>query len=760
MKSLVGALGAAGGAGLAAGGAIAGVSVAMIGLAAIAQSSNVQVAEAYKGLWNEVKAGTQDMTESTVPYLISSAEQLRQTFRDISPDLAEMFAAAAPNISILTDGISGLIKNSMPGLKASVLSSRPVFEGLNTLLKETGTGISNFFTGISQGAPGAGSMLASLGKIINSVLTGSGQLIGTLATQGAPAFARFAAVIDQVTVVVNQLASGALPIMFSAIGAGLNVLSGFVSLLGGAQSVIGPLIGTVVTAAAAFKLLDAVSFGRLTDQLNTVRTSVGQATSVTGKLGAGLGGLATGLGPIGLAIGGLTLVLGLLGQKQQEAAQKTQEHKSRVDTLAAALRESNGVYDSNVNALVAKTLAETEVAKSGKNVLQTARELGIALPKVTEAYLGNAKSQGEVNTQLDEIIKNNTEVDTSTGTTIETLNGQGQSAKDLKDKMGELNGTTGDAIQKNKDMAAASRDSASATRDNVQAMVDLNNQLLASVDKSFAYRTAVDNTAEAEANLVEVGKKHKVGSEEHTKASKKVEAAYISQTRAAYDMGYATSTATTEQGKQADGSKALAAEVITMAKAVGEQAPESLRRMVAGMSAAELQANGVTVSVNGAGQSVYQLPGGKTMTIDAKDFATEKAIAVQKYLNNMPAIKWVTINVNTIYDYASVGSAYNIPGGMSAGRRAGGGPVEALKPYWVGEEGPELIFPDRSGYVATAQESARLMGQGGRSNLSTSSSDSGLTVVFNAPVFGLSGMQEVAKIIDEEQKKNNRRNGR
>lgn len=38
-----------------------------------------------------------------------------------------------------------------------------------------------------------------------------------------------------------------------------------------------------------------------------------------------------------------------------------------------------------------------------------------------------------------------------------------------------------------------------------------------------------------------------------------------------------------------------------------------------------------------------------------------------------------------------------------------GGPVEKGQPYLVGEEGPELIFPNRAGYVATARETARYL---------------------------------------------------
>lgn len=46
------------------------------------------------------------------------------------------------------------------------------------------------------------------------------------------------------------------------------------------------------------------------------------------------------------------------------------------------------------------------------------------------------------------------------------------------------------------------------------------------------------------------------------------------------------------------------------------------------------------------------------------------------------------------------------------GARAGGGPVRSGGTYLVGEEGPELITPSRSGYVHTAAETAAMGGSG------------------------------------------------
>lgn len=52
-----------------------------------------------------------------------------------------------------------------------------------------------------------------------------------------------------------------------------------------------------------------------------------------------------------------------------------------------------------------------------------------------------------------------------------------------------------------------------------------------------------------------------------------------------------------------------------------------------------------------------------------------------------------------------------IPVGVTKAR-AKGGPVSAGTPYLVGEEGPELITPSRSGFVQTARQTQRILGEG------------------------------------------------
>ncbi|OZM73970.1 hypothetical protein CFN78_06695 [Amycolatopsis antarctica] len=75
-----------------------------------------------------------------------------------------------------------------------------------------------------------------------------------------------------------------------------------------------------------------------------------------------------------------------------------------------------------------------------------------------------------------------------------------------------------------------------------------------------------------------------------------------------------------------------------------------------------------------------------------------------------PEAFWAKVNqltrtpLSVAVSLSPVGGVMQILQAMNPGQRAKGGPVSAGMPYLVGEQGPEYIFPDRDGFVATARE--------------------------------------------------------
>lgn len=188
---------------------------------------------------------------------------------------------------------------------------------------------------------------------------------------------------------------------------------------------------------------------------NALRTGLTRAVSgLTDALG----------GPWSLAIAGAVAAIGLFTSKQQEASRATELQRKRVTDLASALRDSNGAIDASVRAKAAEALTNFELADGNRNLLEDARKLGVSLPQLTDAYLGNSDAQKDVVAQLRAIQKEHTAVDISSGELVETEDAVAFSARQLADIIDSQGGTFQGAVQNNKNLAAASADLGEKTR--------------------------------------------------------------------------------------------------------------------------------------------------------------------------------------------------------------------------------------------------------------------------------------------------------
>jgi cell wall-associated NlpC family hydrolase len=215
------------------------------------------------------------------------------------------------------------------------------------------------------------------------------------------------------------------------------------------------------------------------------------ATKLRGAL-VGPNGLMSALGgPWGLAITGAILGLSLLSQASERAAQAAKEQQQRVDNLARALRESKGAIDANVRSLAANDLWNAKIGETGKSVLEFARDLGISLPRVTDAYLGNVDAQKELLAALDrQIAQGTTYEDTETSKQkIQDLSTQ--KADILRETLAKLFGTQSSAIDQNNLLSAAEQ----GTADKTQVLSDAQARAKTTTDELNTKLAAVRDTS-------------------------------------------------------------------------------------------------------------------------------------------------------------------------------------------------------------------------------------------------------------------------
>lgn len=705
-----GKVGAGGLAGVAAGavasgavigGALAAVTVGFGALGVAAVSSNSEVTSAFRDLAQNVKSDFAEMAEPLAPMLTRVARDAQKTFDELAPMIEESVGAAGGHIEMLSQGLLGFAREAMPGFRTGIKSAGPVMIGFKSLLTDTGTGVSDFFEEISTGSEASGSVLTSLGRIIKVTLGFVGSLFANLANEGAPTIERLAGTFERLIDTVDNLGGGALPVLFSALNMGLSVLNGVLMVVGPIASQLGGLVGTVLAVSAAFKTFAAIqglaqtaALG-VTGFIDRVKSAGGEAKG----LGAKIGGLAGMMGgPFGLAAVGAGAALAILGEHQQRAAERAQQHERAVSTLASALRDSNGVIDEGVRAVVARSLAEEKLAHTQKNVLQVARELGLSQSLVTDAYLGNAAAQAELRRQIEPLLSTTKDYNNAVDQGSEADRQRSGAAALIDAWLSQNNSTMSEAVQKHKDITAATKDSTDASKKHTDALREQQAALLAGVDKQFAYEQSLRGIESAQKRVTETAKTNKAGSLELRDAVGQLDQSIRTAIVTAGDYAVATSGATNENEKNRIGLDAQNREAIRLAQTWQGPLPAALLRTIGTMDQTTASAYGVELSVNKAGQAVYRLPDGKTVVVTAEDRATG---TLQKIMRMLESVRTAALMVS-----------FNI-GGLLAPGRASGGPVSKGQLYTVGEEGPEYFVPKTDGTILPANVTAALKSSNG-----------------------------------------------
>jgi hypothetical protein len=146
-----------------------------------------EVAETKKALdegrnFNENNASLPDMAQGTMFLpLMKSIEVLKQGFKDLAPEIQKAFAAVAPAIVPLTEGVVGFIKEMMPGFLALLDAARPFLTQLAAALPILGDGFSKFFGELSKGGPGATVFFVDMIKLFALWIEGLGIALAWLA---------------------------------------------------------------------------------------------------------------------------------------------------------------------------------------------------------------------------------------------------------------------------------------------------------------------------------------------------------------------------------------------------------------------------------------------------------------------------------------------------------------------------------------------------------------------------------------------------
>jgi hypothetical protein len=357
-----------------------------------------------------------------------------------------------------TPRLTGIIGefSTMAGKTAGVLTSGLLnaFIALEPLMRDAGGYILNLSQRFASAMSGPG--IVSFGDYVRSV------------------FPQVMAAVESIVT-----AAGHLVAAFAPLGMGTLTLIGNLANLISLFPV--DMLSTIATLAGGV-FLGFKAWEYLSGKIDGVGAALGRLGVSAEVSATAIRGLQAAAGIVGVAIAALSYVVSANAEDQRKAEEATNRY-------ADALRESNGVVNDSVRASTAKALADA-------GVLDAARKLGIALPDVTSAALGNADAQARVNAVLDAQSSKLKVATTGAKSGVQANTELGDAADKVTGAIHGENAALTAGIQKNKDIAAATATNKGATSDAAIAMGNLASTYGVSVPTMQAVIDAQKKSAE------------------------------------------------------------------------------------------------------------------------------------------------------------------------------------------------------------------------------------------------------------------------
>lgn len=671
--------------------ALAGVSAVFGGLAVAAVAQNDKVQQSFTTTANKILDDFQGIADPLEDDVVGAIEDVGRAWTQLTPQVAAATQASAKGIRYATTAAIGFAQNAMPGIVAAVKASEPAWQGLDSLSRQAGRGVSEFFANASEGSVAAGQGMETFGGTLRMVEARAGTLLAQLANGSAGPLRSFHATADLVTGTLLDMTaagSGVTSFLggFSTAGNGaLVMLRGIVGGLSALPAPVASFAGSMGAASlimSQFGVNAARGFDGFADRVRAAETPAK-------RMGAIVGGLAQGaFHPAMLAVVGLGLVLDTLGKRQEQAAEKARQHAENVRGLTDAIRADKGELGAHAEAFNLEAL-------NAKNAANNLQAFGSTLGVAKLAIQGNSQAYEQLRSSANGRIEQMGKEMGLSGHAISSLQGltdqmlkNGGAYKDVKGAVDQFTRTTDANGVATSKMTAAHRtafdaifNATGAVGEQMRAQQQAHDvyvqteqaitgltaaqitqrdattqatqAIYAQQDAQLGYRGSVLATKEATDQYNKVQTDGTATALQKEQALLGLERAYAAQEQAAYQASYATNADKTENERASIAIQAMNAETLKLAGSLKGPLPASMQTTINSMSAAQLRAGGATVSVNGLNQAVVTLPGGKTITLKAETAAAVSA--VQDLKRSLDLIQSKTVTVTT--SFVDVGNA-------------------------------------------------------------------------------------------------------
>ncbi|HEY8998295.1 MAG TPA: hypothetical protein VIM60_10365, partial [Edaphobacter sp.] len=257
-----------------------------------------------------------------------------------------------------------------------------------------------------------------------------------------------------------------------------------------------------------------------------------------------------------------------------------------------------------------------------------------------------------------------------------------------------------------------------ATKSHTEKIRDQQDAMLATAGGQLGYERAQLRVKDAEVALAQAIQEHGANSREAKDAELEYAQSLIDSVTAAGSLADAQTQLLSPTEQQAAHLDAVNRQLITLSAQAGTALPVEVQKMINAFTDAQWAAYGVTYKTDEMGNRIANLP--PQTPVDFTTNAPAITGQIQGIAGAIEGInrsyeKWISNYLNLIQTMIrnpipDNGTGLGTPAGFGfLGHRAYGGSFTIGQPTVVGEQGPELVFPDRAAFVATAAQSKAIL---------------------------------------------------
>lgn len=697
---------------------IIAVASGAIGIALL--KNNDRVADSFSSLWDGIQEDLTDFAGPMVPFLENISKHIGDAFGDWAPEISRGFEATGPAIQTFADGLIDMTSNIIPAWSQALQRSGPFMRGWQSLLGDIGKGFGEFIDEVSLDVVKGQKSVENLGKFFEVAFRGIGGITADFSGAWADVGDNIVKTLDILFASIEKITSGGMPAFVTTLTATLNVLNAILQILGPFLSAFGGMAGTVIGLAAAWKLLNGVVgiFAKTWTALSPATWAQKFAPAVLGVQRLGDAGAVMITKVSGSSAAGATFgsVIGRIGSIAGRVA-------ANLPLVGAAVLGVKGAIDDwfpSAEKLAPALMKGGAAAEEAKKHLygiadgyQQGSIWGMAFGTTAQEVREEISKQRAGMTALERAQMDAVQAQNDYQFAVDRFGSSSDRAKDAQEHYAVAVGE----VDRQQKLAAIS------TETHTRAMTRQTLQMLGAIGARLDYAGALVDLEKKQKDLTDALAKHGPKSTEAREADIAYQQQLLNVVSGLGERVKAENASASSAEQDRLATMAMHQEIARLAVAAGTNLPPALAQMASLLSDAELAAMGVTREVGKTGETIYKLPPGKDLK-----FPTDAPVAQSQIQNlhteidKLPTQKNFTylVNVQTgnVQSLPGVslggllGVTASAPSGVSAGRRASGGPVTMGALYQVNETGREYFQPAMNGTVLTAEQTERSIARG------------------------------------------------